>query len=217
MKDYILNEEEAASYIRDVRKNSNGTLSVEFGDGKVFSNIIECEENLQKIISAEEAQAKKGIENYATFRDEVRKSRKRTFLSGVGAFALSTGATFIPAVSSAISGQNPLFVCAGIGAITVLGMIPAYAKLKKDSSKVEELDKLRFRQKYFSALQNFRNYPNALSGINPQVANWIWRNEDPFCILNIDAYDKEDLEKIVENIGVEETYHFTYQKRSPRR
>ena len=36
-------------------------------------------------------------------------------------------------------------------------------------------------------------------------------------ILNIDAYEKEDLEKIVENIGVEETYRFTYQKRSPRR
>ena len=217
MKEYILDGREASSYIRDVRKSKDGTLSVEFADGRVFKGVKESEENLSKIIATEEAQAKRGIENYTVFKRVEQASRFKTFLSGVGALAVGTGLTFVPSIQQMLHGQNPMITVAGVGAITILGMIPAYARLCHDKGVVRELDKLRFRGKHYEDLQSFREYPNALTGLSPQTANWIRNSKDPFSILNIDSYEKEDLEQIVENIGVEKQYDFTYQKRNSRR
>ena len=216
MKEYIINDRDAAKYIRDVRKGSNGTYVVEFADGRTFTNIEASQENLEKIIATQEAQAEYGIKNYAKFRDEEKASRRRTFFSGIGAMAVGTGLAFIPAVQNALSSQSPLTVVAGIGAITILGALPAYARLRRDKSRMVELDKLRYRNSHLAELDSFREYPNALSSVNPRVANWMRQESDPFCILNVDSYSKEDLEQIVENIHVEKQYDFTYPKRKLR-
>ena len=216
MKDYIVDRNNSSTYIREVIRNNNGTLTVEFGDGQLFSNIAACDENIQKIIQTQEEQAKRGIEHFRTFVNQERSSKAKTILSGVGAFALGTGATFIPAVQEALSTQSPLVVFAGVGAITVLGMIPAYAKLRRNRQTVEELDKIRYRNVHLRELNRFREFPNSLAGIRPQLANWMIRQADPFCILHMDQYDKEDFMQIVSNIHTEETYGFTYAKRDSR-
>lgn len=216
MKDYVMEPQDASSYILDIWKDGNGTISVQFADGRIFQKISACEENLQKIAAAQEAQAAKGIDNYVKFHKDETRCRRNTFFSGVGAFALSTGATFIPAVQNALSGQSPLIKVAGIGIITVLGMIPAYAKLTRASDKVQELDKIRYRDAHMSELSQYRDYPNSLSGMNPRTAAWFRSTEDPFSILNIDFYNRSDLEQIVDNIGVEKTYQFTYPRRGSR-
>ena len=217
MKEYILDSREASSYIRDVRKSKDGSLTVEFADGRIFRGVHEDEDNLSKIIATQEEQAKRGIENYSVFKRAEMSSRFKTVLSGVGALAFGTGLTFVPSIQQALQGQNPMVTVAGVGAITILGMIPAYAKLHHSKGVVRELDKLRYRGKHFDDLESFREYPNALTGLNPQTANWIRNSSDPFCILNIDCYEKEDLEQIMENIEVERKYDFTYQKKKSRR
>jgi len=214
MKDYVLDKKEASHFIREVRQNPNGTLTVEFADGRVFTGIDACDENIETIIQAQEEQAKKGIAKYKVFKNHKSTSKALTVLSGLGSMAVGTAATFIPAVKALIDTQNPLTVVAGIGAITVLGAIPAYTRFRKDKAVVTELDKLRFRQDHLEDLQNFRNYPNSLSGVNPRVANWMSNCDDPFCILNIDEYDRDDLSQIVDNIEVEKAYQFSYRRRA---
>ena len=212
MKNYIIDGKDTSQYIQDVSRNANGTLSIVFADGRVFKNIIFCDENIEKIIAVQEEQAQKGIEKYRVFKGRERASFLKTMLSGIGVFAASSAATYIPVVSDALQSKSSLSIACGIGAITVLGTIPAYVKLSRERSRVEELDKLRYRSEHLEDLQNFRDYPNALVGVNPSVANWMRKEEDPFCILYIDKYELEDLEQIVSNIQIEKTYDFTYKK-----
>ena len=61
-------------------------------------------------------------------------------------------------------------------------------------------------------LQNIFSYPNALVGVNPRLAKWILKQDDPFCILFTDKYSLRDLQQIVSNIEVEKTFDFTYKE-----
>ena len=111
-----------------------------------------------------------------------------------------------------VAGQNPVVVAAGIGMITILGSIPAVAKLFRETEKVAELEKLEFLSKNGSKLRNYRSYHNSLRGLNNRAAAHFKREEDPYCILDIDEYDKKDLEIIMENIEKEEAFGFSYKK-----
>ena len=57
-----------------------------------------------------------------------------------------------------------------------------------------------------------RNYHNALGGLNRRAAAHFSESEDPYCILDIDEYEKKDLEIMMENIEKEESFGFTYKK-----
>jgi len=216
MKNYILDGKGEDRYIQKVIKNTDGTLTVVFADGRVFKNISLCEDNISKIIAVQEEQAKKGIENYRVFAKKESAAKAGVVASGIGAFAISAGATFIPAVQTAISSQDSFVIAAGIGIITVLGMIPAYAKFRKEKSKVDELNKIRYRNQHLQELESFRDYPNAMSGVRPTVAKWMRREKNPFCILNIGEYELDDLVQMMTNIDVEKAYDFTYNKGKSR-
>ena len=110
--------------------------------------------------------------------------------------------------------QNPIKIAAGIGMITVLCTIPAAAKLFRESEKVAELDKLQYLNENGEKLFNYRNYHNALSGLRKGVAEHFRNAQDPYCILDIDEYEKKDLEKMMDNIEKEESFGFTYKKRT---
>lgn len=216
MKNYLLDDRGKSKYIVDVREGKNGTLIVEFADGRVFTGIEKCDENIQKIIDVQESQAKKGIENYRKFKNKESHAVGLTFLSGAGScLAGACAVSFIPALNNTVSGQ-PAVITATVGAITVLGMIPALAKLHREKSRVGELDKLRFRDSHLDDLRSFKKYPNALSGLNPRVANWIKSQDDPFNILDVDNYDVSDLTQIMSNIEVEKAYNFTYKNSNSR-
>ena len=139
-----------------------------------------------------------------------------SIISGLFTLTFSTGVTMIPQVNEALSSQSPVVVATGIGLITILGTIPALAKLRREKSKVKELDKLSYRNKHKKELDSFSDYPNALSGLYPDTAKWISSTKDPFSILNVDEYSLYDLEQIVSNIKVEKEYDFTYRKNIKR-
>lgn len=213
MKNYCLDKDEEGRYIVAVYPNEkNGTLSIELANGRVFKKIVACEENLEKIAAIQEEQARKGIAEYKTFKSKETASIFKTAISGVGILTAGVGASFIPAIQD-LSTQHPVTVFAGIGAIAVLGSIPAYAKLKKDHARVKELDKLRYREEHLDELNRFRQYPNSLVGLRSSVVSYIKGEDDPFGILGIDYYDFDDLETIVSNIQTEEAFGFTYTRR----
>ena len=216
MKNYILDGKGEESYIAKVIECKDGSLSVKFADGRVFNNVEACDENLQKIIAVQEEQALKGIEHYKEFKTKECNATALTVLSGIGALGISTGVSMIPAVQTALSSENPVVVAAGIGVITILGTIPALTKLCREKKRVKELDKLRYRKNHLSDLKRFKKYPNSLAGVDTSVAEWMKTSDDPFCILNIDEYSRDDLEQIMSNIRVEKEYDFTYEKGKSR-
>ena len=75
MKNYIVDKKGEEKFIREVKKCSNGTLTLKFADGKVFKNVTACDENINKIIETQEAQAKEGMMNYKTFVKQVNEGK----------------------------------------------------------------------------------------------------------------------------------------------
>ena len=213
MKDYIIDENERKQYITSFIREKNGTLSVEFADGRVFRNIEYNDENIEKIVGIQEEQARRGIDHYKVFKNNETKSRIKTAAAFIGTLGASIGATFIPAINQAIESANPLVVCLGIGAVTVVGTIPAYANLRRNSQIVEELDKIKYRNNHRRELATIREHENSLAGLDINRTGWMKRVEDPFSIANIDRFGIEDLETIVDNINVENQLGFTYAKR----
>ena len=213
MKEYIIDDAEKKKYVTRFYKEKNGSISVEFADGRVFRNIEYSDENIDKLIAKQEAQAKRGLDHYKTFKARLKRSQAKTGLSFAGTLGLSiAAANYIPAISELVDKSNPLVVCLGIGVVTVLGTIPAYAKLYKDGKIVEELDKVKYRNSHQDELESIDEYPNALAGLDPNKTGWMKRVTDPFSIANVDRYGIEDLETIVSNINNEKQFGFTYEK-----
>lgn len=212
MKEYIIAEEEKKKYITNFKRDRNGSISVQFADGRIFEDVEYCPENIEKIVRVQEEQVKRGIDHYRVFKNRMNLSRIKTAISFAGTLGLSIGATMIPAVSEAVDSTHPLVVCLGIGALTVLGTIPAYAKLYRDIQVVDELDKLKYRDAHKSELDSMNDYYNSLAGIERSKKNWMRRSNNPFSVVNVDKYDIEDLEKIVENISNEKSLGFTYAR-----
>lgn len=213
LKNYITDGKGEEKYILEVIKNSNGTLTIKFADGRVFRNILACDDNIAKIIATQEEQAKRGIASYRTFVKKANFAKAQSAISGAIIAGIGTG---IAISDSIISSQNPIIVAAGIGVVTILGMTPGLVKLVKNKGKIKELDKLRFRNEHIDDLREFRNYPNALSGVESHVVRFMRGTEDPFSILEIDQYQVDDLEQMMTNINVEKEYGFTYKKANSR-
>lgn len=213
MEEYIIDEAEKKKYVKKFKREKDGSLSVEFADGRVFRKLEYSEENLAKLVAKQEAQAKRGLEHYKTFKARFNRSQAKTGLSFAGTLGLSiAAANYVPQVSELIDKSNPLVVCLGIGVVTVLGTIPAYAKLYKDSKVLEELDKIRYRNSHQDELDCVDVYPNSLAGLDVNRTGWMRRLDDPFSVANIDRYRIEDLETIVSNVDSERQFGFTYEK-----
>ena len=212
MKDYSIGNNKKKYILRIDEDQINGTFTVVFADGTRLTDVDMNEANIAKVIATQEKQAKTALNNKAVF---VGRRTKAGFMSAVSAGTLLAGTTAIsniPVVEQALAGQNPIVVAAGIGMITILGSIPAFAKLFRESEKVAELEKLEYLEENSEKLRNYRNYHNALGGLNRRAAAHFSESEDPYCILDIDEYEKKDLEIMMENIEKEESFGFTYKK-----
>ena len=49
MKEYIIAEEEKKKYITNFKRDRNGSISVQFADGRIFEDVEYCPENIEKI------------------------------------------------------------------------------------------------------------------------------------------------------------------------
>ncbi len=208
MKDYSLNEKEQQDFILNVYQQDNNTYTIVFADGRVFENVEVCDENFEKLTVAQEEQAKRGIQNIDHFRKVATKSGIMTGFVGALLAAGSVGIYSMPIMQS----QDPIILASSLGMITILGTIPAFAKLKEDCDRVHELEKLQYRDRHLDTLSSYSEYPNALSGLSREKKSMMGYFEDPFHIMNMDSFSEEDLRTIVSNIKKEKAYQFVYRK-----
>lgn len=212
MKDYTIRESEKSKYIVGFWTNEDGTMSVKFADGTVFSKISYSEENLRKIEAMQEAQAKTGLSRYPEF-DKARKSSKlKTILSGSVTgimYAFGAGSMFIPAMQSMdIATAAPIAL--GVGTITAVGTILSAHKLSKETGRVRELDKIRYRDEHMDELDSAKSYHNAFAGMPAKAARYFRKDKQPYSILNIDCFTQDDLETIIRNMNTEDATEFSY-------
>lgn len=210
MKVYVSDKDDKKKYIKTVEKGKNDSLKMTLADGRVFSNIQMSSENIDKINSVQEEQAKKGLDNYVTFKNNLTKSKILLASSGILGGALTGGLIALGDVSNF---SNPVVLAIAGGLVTAFGVIPAAVKVVRDKLKVDELDKIRYRDNHIDDLAQYRNYNNALSGLGSKTSKYFKSADDSaFSIINIDNYSKEDLETIMSNIELEESLGLTYVK-----
>lgn len=222
MEKFIVNKEDAKKYIADMYYVGDGSIEVCFADGRVFRGISACEDNICKLCDMQEAQAKVGLESKNIFRNRALGSAGLTFISGVGTMAASYFATTgIPALH-AYASANPTAVAAGVGVITVLSLIPGFAKLCKNKRLVDNLDLIQYRDENRDILDSYKSHPNSLCGLDDDLARWLACpssddgdsfSDDPFSIVNLYRFTKADLETIVNNIQTEQDLGFAYVRR----
>ena len=212
MKDYTIRESEKSQYVIGFWKNDDGTMSVKFADGTVFSKIAYSEENLKKIAEMQEAQAKVGLQRYPEFDKAKKSSKIKTILSGSVTgimYAFGAGSMFIPAMQSMdIATAAPIAL--GVGTITAVGTIVSAHKLRKESARVTELDKIKYRDEHRKDLEKSRDYHNAYAGMPAEKARYFTKKKQPYSILNIDSFTQDDLETIIRNMETEAATDFTY-------
>lgn len=219
MKDYRLDRKANPDYILDVKTRvikpeteegkETEVLSVVFADGRVFKNVRYDQENMDTIIQQQNEQAQEGVENIGAF-----VSRKK--MAGIMTGASIVGGPVIGAVAATLL-PNPVTAAIGAGILTVSALVPSVCSLVRNSSKVRELEKIKYRDEHLEELRTYSTYPNALVGLSSSKRRWFEEmaeeKADPFCITEIDAYSKGDLEQIVDNMNTEKKYGFTYVKK----
>ena len=216
MKDYSLDEESKKRYIVNVRANRDKTFDVLFADGSELRGVEATSENYLKVKRVLEEQAKMGLDNYSRFEGQKNKHTVLAAIKALGLTAAGVGVCSIPQVGDIILKEPPVAAICGVCAVTVLGTMPSIVKAVKNSSKVKELDKIKYRNDHRRELESISRYPNSLNGINSNLRHIIREEDDPFSMLNVDDYSMDDLEKIVDNVLKEEDFQFTY-KLSPRK
>ena len=216
MKDYSLDKDEKSKYILNVQSNLDHTFDVYFADGSVFRGVEGTSENYRKVKYILEKQAKDALLHYKDFEKKSVKSIVKTGVNAIGVVTAARLLCNLPKIKDIVEKEPPLVVFCGAGAITLLGTFPSIVKAVRDSKKCEELEKIDFRNHHRRELDSISNYPNSLSGIRPSIKHMIKTDQDPFSMINIDQYKKEDLEIIVDNIQKEECFQFTYKKKNVR-
>lgn len=210
MKDYRLDQKADPDYIVSVKEKKstqdakNTTLEVKFADGRKFKNIIANDVNISKIIEQQELQAKAGVENIDVFKNKRTRD------------GIATGLVLLVGGAGTINMNSHTFVIA-TGVITLLTALPFAYSLVRNSRKVKELHKIKYRDEHRDELESFSGYENALAGLSTRKQKWfkdmMKKHEDPFSITEIDSYSKHDLETITKNINTEKNYQFTYKPR----
>ena len=208
MKVYVTKKNEKKKYIKDVKECNDGTLEIKFADGRKFINIEKNDENIEKINKVQEEQAKKGLDNYVVFKNRFIKA-----IVYLGCSGLATG--LILAAGLTYSQMTPVELFTGLGVINVFGTIPSFCKLMRNKLKMNELDKVSFRDNNIEKLKSYKNYENSLAGLDSSTSNYFNESspDKAFTIVNVDNYKKSDLETIASNIDTEESLGFTYVKK----
>lgn len=208
MKVYVSDKDDKKKYIKSVEKGKGGSLKITLADGRVFNNIQMCDENIDRINSVQEDQAKNGLDNYVTFKNNLTKSRLLLVGSGILGCAFTSGLCV-----SDFSNPVVLAIAGGLITASAFGIIPASVKFVRDKLKVDELDKIRYRDRHIDKLTQYRNYNNSLSGLDSKTRKYFASSDDKaFSMLNIDSFSQKDLETMVSNIELEDSLGLTYVK-----
>ena len=206
MKDYSSTKSERENYILGYKRNhKNGTIDIMFADGSIYKNIDYCEKNVEIIEATQEKQAKKAVNNREKIVSE--KNRAKGY-SIIGSIVGAIGSTL---VLVPMNTDLPKLITS-VGIVGLCSAIPGLCKLKKENSKLKEVDKISYLNQNRERLEQFDNYQNSFVGIDKDVSLKLKKRKNPFSILHIDDFSQDDLETMIRNMDREDKFQFVYKK-----
>ena len=213
MRDFTTNKNERKEYITDVKKvrKTKGSESYEvtFADGKKFSNLSFVENNLEKIVNAQEEQARKGIQNKEIFKNKERKYRLSTITG-----TIISGLVLSEPIGNMIHNQPVNQLSLAVGTVALGATCMFLIKFLSNKGKVLELNKIEYRNNNIEDLKSIHKYENSLTGLSILSKRFFEKSKDPFSIIEIDNYSQKDLESIMSNIEREKIYKFDYKQKT---
>ncbi len=177
-----------------------------------FSN---TDENLENVDAMLRLQAEKRMSEIAS---ELRKTK--TYTNADAYFCVAGSISGFVTLYSVLFAAMHLFVepdnpilpsslkFAGgstltTAAIASLIIVRKHQQKKKRQKLIMEREKLVFLEENRKSFKNYSDYSNALNGLSKKKQKQIEESALPFTILDIDQFQKEDYEKIVDNIRYE--------------
>ena len=142
----------------------------------------------------------------------------------IGEMIASTGLGVAGDVALCMNGADIKFVTA-LGVVSVGFTIAGALGVKRNNDKIQEIEKIQYRDEHFDALVTYPEYDNSLRGLSSKSHFESYRNkpENAFDYIYLDKYSKKDLEKIVRNIhqervllGLEEAEYDIQKKASKK-
>ena len=112
-----------------------------------------------------------------------------------------------------------------LGVVCLGGVVAGALGVKRNNDKIQEIEKIQYRDEHFDTLVTYPEYNNSLRGLSSKSHFENYRNkpEKAFDFIYLDKFSKEDLEKIVRNIhqekvllGLEEAEYDIQKKASKK-
>lgn len=189
--------EDKSTYILDVKQNEGeNTLTVVFGDNKCHTDVENTEENIKIFEEQMEKQMDAALKRKPVYTLQTLLATASTIATATGAVTTLSG---FETVQNAAVNENLT------GAAFVLGFGCSVIWAIREHSRLSELSTVSYRNKNAEKLKNIKLYSHALDSSSKRIKRLISENQNPFGILNIDKYNKNDLKKIMTEISREES------------
>lgn len=142
----------------------------------------------------------------------------------IGEMVASTGLGVAGDVALYTNGADIKMVTA-LGVVCLGGVVAGALGVKRNNDKIQEIEKIQYRDEHFDTLVTYPEYNNSLRGLSSKSHFENYRNkpEKAFDFIYLDKFSKEDLEKIVRNIhqekvllGLEEAEYDIQKKASKK-
>ena len=160
---------------------------------------------------------------YELFSGNV-KNFKLCRKAWIGEMVVSTGLGVAGDVALYTNGADIKMVTA-LGVVCLGGVVAGALGVKRNNDKIQEIEKIQYRDEHFDTLVTYPEYNNSLRGLSSKSHFENYRNkpEKAFDFIYLDKFSKEDLEKIVRNIhqekvllGLEEAEYDIQKKASKK-
>ena len=211
MQDYSKNKESKKTYIKKIdrcKKNGQDFFKVKFADGTTFYKVSADKESLKQLMDVQEKQAAEGMKD----QTNIQKKANGYTLATIACAAITGfigGTTAAGIYPFQMSGPE---LGIGLGTIALGATAFSFFKLIEKRRKLNEVNKIAFRNQNESDLKNFKNYENSLTGLSRRKKRYFESEEYPYSIVNTNQFSKKDLEQIMDNINREKIYQFKYAK-----
>lgn len=194
MKSYVRLTSDKKRYITDIVADEE-TISVTFADKTVHADIENTEENLRALEGKMESQLEDALRRQPLYVI-------RTALAAGSVIAAETGAVVLSQMESIQQHPDSLLMT---GALVLAAGIPTLGWYIREQSRLNELSKVRYRNRHFDKFKNIGSYNHALDSSRNGVVDLFENEDSPLGVLNIDRYTKRDLEIIVKEMEREDS------------